>query len=370
MIDVLFILGTRPEAVKLAPVIRNLSRDHRFQVRVCSTGQHLEMLEQVLDFFQLNIDFRLKVMRPGQSLSELTSRIIDQLSSTVLNNYKPAWIIVQGDTTTALAGALVGFYHKIKVAHVEAGLRSNHRYSPFPEEMNRVLISRLADCHFCPTGQAVKNLRREGITEKVYQVGNSGIDAALDGITLMRGLPAPIYAQRFDSLNLQKKIILITCHRRESFGTPFLNICKALRAIVDAHPECVMVYPVHLNPQIKDLAVEHLKHQSILLMDPLPYDQFLWMLDKCYLVLTDSGGLQEEAPSLKKPVLVLREVTERTEGVMAGTSLLVGTNAERIFEETHNLLVDQDRYAAMMAKANPYGDGKTAQRVADILASQ
>jgi len=366
MIKVLVLVGTRPEAIKMAPIIKELKSSAEYEVTVCSTSQHKEMLQQVFDFFGITSDFDLQVMEANQSLSSLTSKIITQLTD-VLTQVKPEWIIVQGDTTTAMAGALAAFYQKIKIAHVEAGLRSHDLYSPFPEEMNRAVISKIATCHFCPTERAVNNLKRENITTNVFNVGNTVVDSVLEGISIIQKGFDSEYVSFFDKIDFEKKIILVTCHRRESFGEPFVNICKALVEIVNSLPDFIIVYPVHLNPNILTNAKRYLVHPRIYLIEPLSYPHLLWFLNKSELVLTDSGGIQEEAPSLNKPVLVLREVTERMEGVDAGTAILVGTDTQRIVRETLQLISDSKQYKKIAHASNPYGDGKTAQRIASIL---
>lgn len=367
MIKVLFLLGTRPEAIKLAPVIRLFKSDHEFDVKVGVTGQHREMLDQVLVFFKITADFDLDIMEPNQTLPDITAKIIRLVSNTILTNYNPDWLVVQGDTTTAMAGALAAFYGRIRIAHVEAGLRSYNLYSPYPEEMNRVVISKLAACHLCPTDSAVENLEREGISNGLHQVGNTVIDAVLLGLHILEQTDQQQYLDFFKSINFTRKIILVTCHRRESFGEPFENICKALVKLAD-RAECQVVYPVHLNPNIQQNAQRYLSHHpNIVLMDPLPYDYLLWLMNKSHLILTDSGGIQEEAPTLNKPVLVLRDVTERMEGVTSGTAILVGTNAEKIVHHSIDLLTNQERFAQMANRPNPYGDGKTSERIAHIL---
>jgi UDP-N-acetylglucosamine 2-epimerase (non-hydrolysing) len=368
MIKVLIVMGTRPEAIKMAPVIKALKADNRFEAKVCSTSQHMEMLYQVLEFFNLQLDFDLKVMEPNQSLSSLTAKILVQLSA-VVDQYKPDWILVQGDTTTAMAGALAGFYHKIKVGHIEAGLRSQNIYSPFPEEMNRSLISKLAYAHFSPTRSGVVNLKKEGIEKNVFEVGNTVVDSVLLGIELINNSDQAAYVSRFKTLDFSKKIILVTCHRRESFGEPFINICKALVEIAEALPEVSIVYPVHLNPNILLNAHKYLKHPRISLIEPLSYPDLLWLLNKSEVILTDSGGIQEEAPSLHKPVLVLRDVTERMEGVERGTAILVGTNQKKIVDQTVALLTDNTKYEKMATSVNPYGDGKSSERIVELLST-
>lgn len=367
MIKVLFLLGTRPEAIKLIPVIKEFKTRKEFDARVCTTGQHRSMIDQVFKFFDVMPDFDLDLMKPGQTLPDLTSSVLTSVTTRIFSEYMPDWVVVQGDTTTAMAGAMASFYAKIKVAHVEAGLRSNNMASPFPEEMNRVVISRMATLHFCPTKTAMDNLRADGITQHVHEVGNTVIDAAQ---LALKELPRfeKEFSGFFSQLDLRKKIILVTCHRRESFGTPFIEICNALRDIADLDESYQVVYPLHLNPFIQENARKYLGgHPRIFLMDPLSYPHLLWLLDHCSIVLTDSGGIQEEAPSFKKPVLVMREVTERMEGIKSGSAILVGTNRQTIVNTTRSILHDKDRYIAMVDKPNPYGDGKASQRIADIL---
>jgi UDP-N-acetylglucosamine 2-epimerase (non-hydrolysing) len=366
MIKVLFLLGTRPEAIKLAPLIRYFRQCNHFEVKVCSTAQHREMLDQVLGFFQVTTDFDLNVMQPNQSLPDLTAKIIQSFSEMVLSQFKPDWLFVQGDTTTALAGAIAGFYQRVKIGHVEAGLRSQNMDSPFPEEMNRVIISRIAHSHFCPTPRSVQNLALEGIVKNVFQVGNTVIDALLLGKNIMQQTDRD-YSTLFPNVDFSKKVILVTCHRRENFGAPFSSICRALRRIVDENVDCLIVYPVHLNPNILNQARAQLQHPRIHLVDPLSYPELLWLLDKSFLVLTDSGGIQEEAPSFNKPVIVLRDVTERAESIDAGTAILAGTSTQKIFDESMRLLTDKEHYLRMTAIANPYGDGKATQRIAGIV---
>ncbi len=368
MIKILFLLGTRPEAIKLAPVIQEFQTHPEFDVKVGVTGQHREMLDQVMQFFKIKSDYDLNIMEPNQTLPDITAKIIRLVSTDILTHFKPDWVIVQGDTTTAMAGALAAFYGKVKIAHVEAGLRSNNMQSPYPEEMNRVVISKLAECHLCPTDMAVENLHHEGITNGVYNVGNTVIDALLLGLKIIENADQQQYFDFFKSIDFSRKIILVTCHRRESFGEPFENICKALVEIADTSSEFQIVYPVHLNPNIQKNAQRYLSHhRGIILMDPLPYDFLLWLMSKSYIILTDSGGIQEEAPTLNKPVLVLRDFTERMEGIDSGTAILVGTDKEKIVQQALSLLVNSEHYDQMANKVNPYGDGNTSKRIAKIL---
>ncbi len=366
----LFIFGTRPEAIKMAPLIKEFQKNsEKFDIKVCVTAQQREMLDQVLDFFEIIPDFDLNLMTPNQSLFDITAKGLKGFEN-ILAGDGPDLIFVQGDTTTAFVGALAGFYKKIKVAHIEAGLRSRNKYSPYPEEMNRVLAGHLSDYHFAPTENAARNLAGEGITEHVWVVGNSVIDALFLGLKKVRDGDERHFYEYFDYVDFSKRIILVTGHRRESFGKPFENICYALREIADSFPDVELVYPVHLNPNVRRPVYSILqKHNSIHLTEPLDYPHLIWLMDKSYLVLTDSGGIQEEAPALGKPVLVMREVTERIEGVETGTAKLVGTVKEKIVEETARLLTDDTEHQRMAKAVNPYGDGKTAKRVADIILS-
>jgi UDP-N-acetylglucosamine 2-epimerase (non-hydrolysing) len=368
MIKMLFIFGTRPEAIKLAPLIKECQkRDTEFKVLICVTAQHRGMLDQVLDFFAITPDFDLDIMKKNQRLSDLTSQCLLGLDG-VLTAASPDLIIVQGDTTTAFVGALCGYYHAIKVAHVEAGLRSLNKYSPFPEEMNRVLAGRLADYHFAPTETAAQNLRAEGITKDVWTVGNTVIDALFLGLEMIRYRGAEEFVKHFSFLDFSKRIILVTCHRRESFGAPLERLCMAFKTIAAQNPDIQIVFPVHLNPRVQEPAMRILKDcPNIHLIEPLDYPHFIWLMDRCFITLTDSGGVQEEAPSLGKPVLVMREVTERTEGVEAGTAKLVGTNPLVILRETNALLRDATTYQSMSHANNPYGDGASSAKIADIL---
>jgi len=370
IMKILFFFGTRPEAIKMAPLI------HEFQKRsggvdqskICVTAQHREMLDQVLEFFAIQPDFDLDIMRPNQSLFDVTGKALRGLQE-VFKAFKPDWLFVQGDTTTTFVGALAAFYEKVRVAHIEAGLRSFDKHSPFPEEMNRVLTTRLADIHFSPTPKAKENLLQEGVPEdKIFVVGNTSIDA----LFLCLNRISEKAVDDFESLkqvNFRKKILLVTGHRRESFGKPFENICRAIQTIARLE-DIEVVYPVHLNPQVRKPVLSILKNiPNVHLIDPLNYPSFVWLMHKSYVILTDSGGVQEEAPSLGKPVLVMREVTERVEGVEAGTAKIVGTDAEKIIGETLTLLRNPAVYDTMAKAANPYGDGKSSQRIFDIIRS-
>ena len=365
---VLLIFGTRPEAIKLCPVIRSL-REYptRFDVRVCVTAQHREMLDQVLDAFDVQPDHDLDLMLPGQTLFQSTSRILAALEG-VLNTEQPSIIIVQGDTTTTLCGALAGFYMHIPVAHVEAGLRTGDMRQPFPEEMNRVLTSHLAELHFAATEKAAENLRTEGVaSDSIHVTGNTGIDAVLyvrDGLVQGR-----LQGREWPELDPSKKLIVVTAHRRESFGGGFDRICQALAEL--AHrPDVQVVYPVHPNPNVQDPVQRHLTgHPNVYLIEPLSYVSFVDLMRRAYLLITDSGGIQEEGPSLGKPILVMREKTERPEAVLAGTVKLVGTDQRRIVDEAQLLLDSPAAYQAMARVHNPYGDGRASSRIAELIHS-
>jgi len=367
MTRVLFIFGTRPEAIKLCPVIRHMkSRPDDFDVRVCVTAQHREMLDQVLNAFEVTPDRDLDIMRPGQTLYQTTSRIIAALEP-ILAEEKPDIVLVQGDTTTTFCGALAAFYAKIPVCHVEAGLRTGGRYQPFPEEMNRVLTGRLATLHFAATEGAAQNLYREGVDPATVTVtGNTGIDAVLHvKQALETGKLVGLTGFHADA---SKKLIVVTAHRRESFGNGFDQICAALLRLA-RRDDVEIVYPVHPNPNVRAAVNRHLASRpNITLLDPLDYVSFVDLMRRAYLLLTDSGGIQEEAPSLGKPVLVLREKTERPEAITAGTARLVGTDERRIVEEAENLLDAPHAYQRMARRHNPYGDGKASERIADVLA--
>ena len=361
----LFIFGTRPEAIKLAPVILGAKRDPFFKVKVCITEQHKEMLHQVLKFFQIKSDYSLNIMRKNQSLFSTTSSMIRSLEK-VLVEAKPDIVIVQGDTTTVFAGALSAFYLKIPVAHVEAGLRSYNKFSPFPEEMNRVLVSHIANIHFAPTIRAKEALQKEGINKNIYVVGNTVIDALFMTLNLIKDKDKELQ-QHFYFIDPTKKLILVTGHRRESFGKPFKDICSALKKIA-LRRDVEIVYPVHLNPNVKKPVFSILKDiKNVHLIDPIEYPKLIWLIKKSYIVLTDSGGIQEEAPSLGKPVLVMREVTERIEGIEAGTCKLIGTNYKKIVKEVTHLLDDEILYGKMANSINPYGDGKSSKRILSVL---
>lgn len=366
MSSLLFIFGTRPEAIKMAPLILEFKRHIEFKVKVCITAQHRQMLDQVLSFFEIKADYDLDIMKEDQTLFDVTANGLKGLES-VIEEVKPDLIFTQGDTTTAFIGALAGYYKKVKVAHIEAGLRSGNKHSPFPEEMNRIMTGHIADFHFAPTDAAIKNLAKENIHTGVFKVGNTVIDALFLGLEIIKKDQGRLQKQ-FSFLRSESRIVLITGHRRESFGEPFENICKAIARLAKKYQDVEFVYPVHLNPNVQEPVKRLLSNlKNIHLIAPLDYPEFIWIMNHSYVVLTDSGGLQEEAPSLGKPVLVMRDVTERKEGVDAGTAKLVGTDEDLIVSEMEKLLDDNASYEQMAKAVNPYGDGKASQRIAEII---
>jgi UDP-N-acetylglucosamine 2-epimerase (non-hydrolysing) len=368
---ILFIYGTRPEAIKMAPLIKEFEKHpETFKVEVCLTGQHREMLDQVNSFFGIRGDYDLNLMSPNQTLFDVTERCLKGLES-VLDRSNPDLVFVQGDTTTVMAGAIAAYYKKIPVAHLEAGLRSGDNYSPFPEEINRKIASQIAEYHFAPTKGAAENLGREGITKNVHVVGNTVIDALQLGLALIKERGEEEYERFFAFICPANRIILVTGHRRESFGGGFEGICAAIKEIARVFTDVQIVYPVHLNPNVREPVNRILGGlKNVHLIEPLGYPYLIWLMSKCYLVLTDSGGIQEEAPALGKPVLVMREVTERMEGVQAGTARLVGTSRDVIVACTTKLLLDTAEYEEMAKAINPYGDGKTSERIGAIFALQ
>ncbi|MGR4068059.1 non-hydrolyzing UDP-N-acetylglucosamine 2-epimerase [Billgrantia sp. C5P2] len=368
----LCVFGTRPEAIKMAPLALSLAGDTRFDAQVCVTGQHREMLDQVLDLFELKPDHDLNIMKPGQDLTDVTTAILQGMKG-VLAEVKPDIVLVHGDTSTTLSATLAAYYQKIPVGHVEAGLRTGNIYSPWPEEANRKLTGALAELHFAPTYRSRQNLLNEGVAPtKVHVTGNTVIDALLDVVRKLDASPVfqQQFAERFDFLDAERKLILVTGHRRESFGGGFERICQALHDTAARHPETQIVYPVHLNPNVREPVNRLLSNiENVHLIEPLDYLPFVYLMNRAHLILTDSGGVQEEAPSLGKPVLVMRDTTERPEAVDAGTVRLVGTDVERIVSEMHTLLTDTTAYEAMSYAHNPYGDGKACQRILETLAS-
>jgi UDP-N-acetylglucosamine 2-epimerase (non-hydrolysing) len=367
---VIVVFGTRPEAVKMAPVVRELQKyPHKIETCVCITAQHREMLDQVLAVFNITPDVDLDLMQPNQSLAELTARIFLDLDP-VLQNFQPDWLLVQGDTTTVMAAALLGYYHQINVGHVEAGLRTHDKWQPFPEEINRRLAGVVADLHFAPTENNRQNLLREGVQENLIKVtGNPAIDA----LHIITQQPAPPEAtQLLDQAGItsgKRRLVLVTAHRRENFGQPIQDICTALKRLANHYQdEITLIYPVHLNPNIQEPVYKSLSDiDNIVLLPPLDYLPLVHLLQHATLILTDSGGIQEEAPSLGIPTLVLRERTERQEGVLAGTLKLVGTDPDQIVAEAKRLLDDPEAHQAMAGAVNPYGDGHTAEQIVAAL---
>lgn len=372
---ILFVFGTRPEAIKMAPLIKTLSKCESIGSRICITGQHRQMLDQVLELFEIKPDYDLNLMKPNQDLYDITNNVLLGLRS-VLRDYMPESIIVHGDTTTTFAASLAAFYEKVSVFHLEAGLRTNNKYSPWPEEMNRQLTGRIADFHFAPTLASKENLLKEGISDdKILVTGNTVIDALLM-------VKEKINSGRFDGdiknvipkIDKSRRLMLVTCHRRENFGEPLKQICEALIQIVEMNDDLEIVIPVHLNPNVKRIIFDRLgdtcKHSSrIHLIDPLDYLPFVYLMVQSDIIVSDSGGVQEEAPSLGKPVLVLRDTTERPEAVKAGTVNLVGSDTAKIVKSVCDLLANGEAYEAMAKAINPYGDGKACERIQSYLQS-
>lgn len=373
MKKVLLVFGTRPEAIKMAPLVKAFEKESSLESKVCVTAQHREMLDQVLEMFDIKPEYDLNIMKPGQDLFDVTSNVLLGLKD-VLSDFKPDVVLVHGDTTTTSSASLAAFYNKIKVGHVEAGLRTGDIYSPWPEEANRQITGVLANYHFAPTTTSQNNLLKENKNPKdIIVTGNTVIDAlflALDKIENNQELKAKIV----ESINSQykikndKKIILVTGHRRENFGDGFINICEALKTLANNNPDIDIVYPVHLNPNVQKPVKEILSNTSnVYLINPLQYEQFIYMMNKSYFIITDSGGVQEEAPSLGKPVLVMRDTTERPEAVEAGTVKLVGTNPQIIIKKAQKLLDDENEYEKMSKAHNPYGDGKACDRIVEFI---
>ncbi|MFX4281049.1 non-hydrolyzing UDP-N-acetylglucosamine 2-epimerase [Aliarcobacter butzleri] len=373
MKKILLVFGTRPEAIKMAPLVKSFEKEKTIELKVCVTAQHREMLDQVLQIFDIKPDFDLNIMKKGQDLYDITSEILLGLRN-VFEEFKPDIILVHGDTTTTSASSLAAFYNKIKVGHVEAGLRTGDIYSPWPEEVNRQITGVLANYHFAPTIMSQNNLLKENKNPKnIIVTGNTVIDAlflALDKIKNNDKIKNEI----IKSINLQykiisdKKIILVTGHRRENFGKGFINICEALKVLASNNPNIDIVYPVHLNPNVQKPVKDILSNTSnVYLISPLQYEQFIYMMNKSYFIITDSGGVQEEAPSLGKPVLVMRSTTERPEAVKAGTVKLVGTSKENIIKEAQKLLDDKVEYEKMSKAHNPYGDGNACKKIVNFI---
>ncbi|WP_417884431.1 non-hydrolyzing UDP-N-acetylglucosamine 2-epimerase [Vibrio rumoiensis] len=373
MIKVLSVFGTRPEAIKMAPVVEQLRKDSRFESKVCVTAQHREMLDQVLELFDINPDYDLNIMKAGQDLTDVTASILLGLRH-VLQEFKPDYVLVHGDTATTLSTTLAAYFQKIKVGHVEAGLRTNNVYSPWPEEGNRKVTGSLANLHFAPTSTSQNNLLAENIPEDtIFVTGNTVIDALFmvrDKLSHDNKIKSD-YDKKFNFLKLERRMVLITGHRRESFGGGFERICQAVSELAEKFSDVDFVYPVHLNPNVREPVNRFLSGQdNIFLIEPEDYLPFVYLMDRSDIILTDSGGIQEEAPSLGKPVLVMRDTTERPEAVHAGTVKLVGTDIQKIVTEVSTLLTDELSYKKMSIAHNPYGDGMASKRITDAIARQ
>lgn len=362
MIKVMSIFGTRPEAIKMAPLVKELERRKEIESIVCVTAQHREMLDQVLNTFDIKPDYDLNIMKQGQSLADVTTRALVGLEE-VIKDVKPDIVLVHGDTTTTFAGALAAFYNQVAIGHVEAGLRTYDKYSPFPEEMNRQCVDRMTDMYFAPTEISKNNLLKENIDEsKIYITGNTAIDAM--STTVDENYTHP----ELDWINAGERMILLTAHRRENLGEPMRHIFRAIKRVVDEFSNVKVIYPIHMNPRVREVANEVFGDADrVKLIEPLEVFDFHNFQNKSYIILTDSGGIQEEAPSLGKPVLVLRDTTERPEGIKAGTLKLVGTDEDVIYEETKKLLLDKKEYEKMSKASNPYGDGHASERIVDAI---
>jgi UDP-N-acetylglucosamine 2-epimerase (non-hydrolysing) len=369
MAKILIVFGTRPEAIKMAPLVKEFKKyPEIFQTKVCVTAQHREMLDQVLSFFDITPDYDLDLMKPNQDLYGLTSDIIINMKS-VLEDFQPDYVFVHGDTTTTMAGSIASFYSGAKICHVEAGLRTHNKWAPFPEEINRQITGRLADYHFAPTKLSKENLLNENIAEdSIIISGNTVIDALLQSIDKVNQAPSSLIQELSTKLG-EKEMILVTGHRRENHGDGFIRICEALKTIALDNLERIIVYPVHLNPRVQEPVNRILSDiPNVLLINPLAYEDFIWMMNRSKLIITDSGGVQEEAPSLGKPVLVMRDITERPEAVEVGTVILVGTDKELIIKETLDLLNNKARFESMSSLHNPYGDGNASNRIVHFIA--
>ena len=362
MIKVMSIFGTRPEAIKMAPLVKELERRKEIESIVCVTAQHREMLDQVLNTFDIKPDYDLNIMKQGQSLADVTTRALVGLEE-VIKKVKPDIVLVHGDTTTTFAGALAAFYNQVAIGHVEAGLRTYDKYSPYPEEMNRQMVDRLSDMYFAPTEISKDNLLKENIDDsKIYITGNTAIDAM--STTVDENYTHP----ELDWINAGERMILLTAHRRENLGEPMRHIFRAIKRVVDEFSDVKVIYPIHMNPKVREVANEVFGDADrVKLIEPLEVFDFHNFQNKSYIILTDSGGIQEEAPSLGKPVLVLRDTTERPEGIKAGTLKLVGTDEDVIYEETKKLLLDKKEYEKMSKASNPYGDGHASERIVDAI---
>jgi len=365
---VIIVFGTRPEAIKLAPIIKEFEKHpDEIQLKVCVTAQHRQMLDSVLKIFDIKPDYDLNIMRDKQTLFDITNNVLTKIKEIYFKE-QPDIVFVQGDTTTTFASALAAYYLQIKVAHIEAGLRTYNKYAPFPEEINRRMVSAIADLHFAPTEQSKLNLLKENVNERdIFVTGNTVIDALFMILEKIKGKHISI--EGIESSELEnKRLILVTGHRRESFGEGFENICNALKELAESFDDIIIIYPVHLNPNVRGPVNRILGNvRNVKLIEPIGYQSFVYLMEKAYVIITDSGGIQEEAPSLSKPVLVMREITERPEAVEAGTVKVVGTQKESIVNSTRQLLLDANEYKKMSSTINPYGDGKSAQRTYKIL---
>lgn len=370
MRKILLIFGTRPEAIKMAPLFHELNSSNFFETKICVTGQHRDMLDQVLTLFNIKPSFDLNIMQVGQDLTDVTSKILVGLRELFLS-YQPDLVLVHGDTATTFAATLACYFHKIKVGHIEAGLRTHNLYAPWPEEGNRHLTGTISNYHFAPTEMAKENLLKENINENdIFVTGNTVIDALHYVIKIIQSNQElqESFNTQFSSINWSKKIVLITGHRRENFGQGFENICQAIQELSEQYPDVQFIYPMHMNPNVREPVTHYLSNNSnIFLIEPLDYLPFVYLMNESYLILTDSGGIQEEAPSLGKPVLVMRETTERPEAVAVGTVKLVGTDKNLIKQEVSILLSDQEKYQSMSELHNPYGDGQACKRIVEIL---
>jgi UDP-N-acetylglucosamine 2-epimerase (non-hydrolysing) len=368
MKKILLVFGTRPEAIKMAPLVKEFNQfPNTFITKVCVTAQHREMLDQVLDFFNVETDYDLDLMRPGQNLYSLTAIIIESLKP-ILEEFKPDYVFVHGDTTTTMASSIASFYAGAKVCHVEAGLRTNNKLSPFPEEINRQVTGRICDYHFAPTDTSKSNLLLENVNkDSILVTGNTVIDALLNSVKKVNEKPSELINELSKKIG-EKEVVLVTGHRRENHGEGFERICKALKKIAEDDINRLIVYPVHLNPKVQEPVKKILSDVvNIILIDPLAYQDFIWLMNRSKIIITDSGGVQEEAPSLGKPVLVMRDTTERPEAVEAGTVLLVGTNEELIVSKALNLLNNNDDFEKMSKLHNPYGDGLASKRIVEFI---
>ena len=355
----------------MAPLVKAFqSNQNDFDTKVCVTAQHREMLDQVLDFFEITPDFDLDLMKPGQNLYSLTADIIVGMKP-VLESFNPDYVFVHGDTSTTMATSIAGFYNQSRVCHIEAGLRTNNKWSPFPEEINRQVTGRIADFHFAPTATSEGNLLKENVpSEQIVVTGNTVIDALLDSVNRVNNDPSDLIKELESQIG-EKEVLLVTGHRRENHGDGFVRICEALKEIAVQKPDHLIIYPVHLNPKVQEPVKRILTDVSnVLLIDPLAYQDFIWLMNRSKLIITDSGGVQEEAPSLGKPVLVMRDTTERPEAVEAGTVILVGTDKDLIVSETLDLLNNEERFTKMSKLHNPYGDGKACERVVEFIKKQ